>query len=127
MLRMLKDWEKAGNREDYVNVGELAALEAELYELKEKYHLPIKKGRLIRWMDARIAAGKKREIHRRTYIRLALWCGWFCGAHRFYACQYLLGTLYLLLCWTGLPFCMTLINLMIVLPKKADETGNIII
>ena len=68
---------------------------------------------------------KKAIVNRRKYIRLALTCGWLCGAHRFYARHYITGTLYLLFCWTGIPLAMTLIDLMIALPKAADARGNI--
>ena len=72
-----------------------------------------------------IALEQELAVDRKKYIRLALTCGWFCGAHRFYARQKILGTLYLLLFWTGFSFTMTLIDLMIVVPMKADSQGMI--
>ncbi len=69
----------------------------------------------------------KVPVNRKKYIRLALTCGWLCGAHRFYAKKPIIGTLYLIFFWTGISFAMTLIDLMIALPMAPDENGNIII
>lgn len=69
----------------------------------------------------------KVPVNRKKYIRLALTCGWLCGAHRFYAKKPVIGTLYLIFFWTGVSFAMTLIDLMIALPMVPDENGNIII
>ncbi|MFR2850798.1 TM2 domain-containing protein [Hungatella sp.] len=60
----------------------------------------------------------------KKYILLALCLGWV-GGHRFYTKQYALGFIYLLFCWTGIPFAMTLIDLMIALPRQADEQGRL--
>lgn len=116
---------KRGNRED-VDPKEMIALEQELAELKDQYGLWGKPRLWVRMGDwvARKSDSQKR-VNRKKYIRLALCFGWFCGAHRFYAGQKILGILYLLFCWTGIAFTMTLIDLMIVLPKKPDEQGMI--
>jgi TM2 domain-containing membrane protein YozV len=47
------------------------------------------------------------------------------GGHRFYAKQYPLAMLYLLLFWTGFGAAMTIIDLLIVIPKQVDENGMI--
>ena len=75
------------------------------------------------WLAERQRGPK--TVERKKYIRLALSCGWLCGAHRFYAGQKMLGVLYLLFCWPGIAFAMTLIDLMIVLPMQPDENGMI--
>ena len=104
----------------------LIALEQELTELKEQYGIKEKPKLWVRIGDWLIdKKGGPRTVERRKYIRLALCCGWLCGAHRFYAGQNILGVLYLLFFWTGIPFAMTLIDLMIVLPMQADEDGRI--
>lgn len=69
--------------------------------------------------------GKPRWVNRKKYVKLALTCGWLCGSHRFYAGQRLLGGLYLLFFWTGIPMAMTMVDLMIALPKVPDEDGMI--
>ncbi|MDE7312524.1 MAG: TM2 domain-containing protein [Eubacterium sp.] len=104
----------------------LIALEQELAELKEQYGIKRRPRLWVRIGDWLIEKkGGPKSVQRKTYIRLALSCGWFCGAHRFYAGQKILGALYLFLFWTGIPFAMTLIDLMIVLPMQADENGTI--
>lgn len=111
---------------DYVDPMELVALEQELADLKRQQGIPEKRSWWIRlgdWITQHFGGPKR--VERKTYIRLAIACGWFCGAHRYYAGQKLLGTLYLLFCWTGIPFAMTLVDLMIALPMKADEKGCI--
>ena len=40
--------------------------------------------------------------------------------------QYLLGILYLATCWTGYSVAMSIIDLLIILPKKPDEDGYIL-
>lgn len=62
-------------------------------------------------------------LNKKKYLLLAVFLGWM-GAHRFYAKQYPTAILYLLLCWSGFPVAMTLIDLLIVIPKQADENGN---
>ena len=113
-------------RQAEVDTRQWLDLEEELSALKKQHGME-KPGLFHRIGDA-IAdykEKKKATVNRRKYIRLALICGWFCGAHRFYARHYITGVLYLLFCWTGIPFAMTLIDLMIALPKVADAEGNI--
>ena len=67
-------------------------------------------------------------VNRRKYIMLALTCGWFCGAHRFYTKNYFWGTTYLIFSWTGYAFAMTMVDLLILWLKYApDENGMITI
>ncbi|MCI8622981.1 MAG: NINE protein [Provencibacterium sp.] len=107
---------------------EMILLEQDLADLKKERGIQENvtwRTRLGRRL-ARRAAGP-RLVNRKTYIRLALCCGWFCGAHRFYTGQKLLGTLYLLFCWSGIPAAMTLIDLMIVIPIQPDEQGRVLL
>lgn len=112
-----------------VNIKELITLEEELHSLKEQYQISEEKKGWIKFGDyiTERLDRKKVQVNRKKYIKLAAGCGWLCGAHRFYTGQKGLGLLYLLFCWSGIPFTMTLIDLMIVLPKKADENGDILI
>ena len=65
-------------------------------------------------------------VSRKRYLLLACLTGWF-GGHRFYLGQKWLGMVYLLLFWTGIPFTMSVIDIMIAVPKQPDETGNILL
>ena len=111
---------------DLADPKKMIALEQELAELKEQYGIKEQPKWWMRvgdWLAERQRGPK--AVERKKYIRLALSCGWLCGAHRFYAGQKMLGVLYLLFCWTGIAFAMTLIDLMIVLPMQPDENGMI--
>ena len=110
---------------DYVDMGELAALEEELTTLKMENNIAIKKNPLIALIDRIVGRIKKNRVNRKTYIKLALCLGWIVGAHRFYAGHKILGSLYLLFFWTGIPFAMTIADLMIALPMEADKEGYI--
>lgn len=115
-----------GNKE-YVDPKKMLALEEELAQLRKQHGIQEKQSwwkNLGDWIAKR-SDGARCHVSRKTYIKLALTCGWFCGAHRFYAGQKLLGTLYLLFCWTGIPFAMTLVDLMIALPMQPDQSGLI--
>lgn len=104
-------------------------LEEELLSLKKEQGITEKPKwwqRLGDWY-AEYSVKSKVPVDRKKYIRLALTCGWLCGSHRFYSHKPVLGMLYLLFFWTGAPFAMTLIDLMIVLPMQPDENGMIVI
>ena len=112
---------------DVQDIKELIALEEELAALKKEHGYEEKRPLWVRIGDA-VADYKEKKravVDRKKYIRLALCCGWLCGAHRFYAGHYISGVLYLLFCWTGIPFAITLIDLMIAVPKTADGEGKI--
>lgn len=119
-------YERMKQRSDYISPKEMIALEEELQALKAAHGMKEKRVWWISLGDMIFSrTSKPVSVNRKKYIKLALSCGWFCGSHRFYAGQKLLGILYLLFFWTGIPAAMTLIDLMIVLPMEADETGMI--
>ena len=98
-----------------------------LDELKEKYGVQeeekgIKKA--VSGFFDRKDAFSQIPIKKKTYVRLALFLGAF-GGHRFYTKQYPSAILYLLTCWTGYSLAMTMVDLLIAVPKKADENGCI--
>lgn len=66
---------------------------------------------------------EKHCVSRKKYLRLC-WLGMF-GAHQFYAKRPILGVLYLATFWSGFSFAMTLIDVIIAVPMKPDEDGNI--
>ena len=114
---------------DYVDPKKMIALEEEMAALKKEYGIEDKPRWWVRIGDF-IAnhAGTRQPVpvFRKKYLLLALCLGW-AGGHRFYTKQYALGVIYLLFCWTGIPFAMTLIDLMIALPMKADEQGRMLL
>ena len=114
---------------DYVDPKKMIALEEEMAALKKEYGIEDKPRWWVRIGDF-IAnhAGTRQPVPvvRKKYLLLALCLGW-AGGHRFYTKQYALGVIYLLFCWTGIPFAMTLIDLMIALPMKADEQGRMLL
>lgn len=65
-------------------------------------------------------------INKKKYIWLAVLTGWF-GGHRFYIKHYKVGLLYLLFSWAGIGLYHSMVDIMIVLPMKADENGDILV
>ena len=114
-------------KRDCINVKQFIAIEEELVALKEKNHIVEKEKWWMKAGDYVVARFEKKPVilNKKRYIRLELSCGWFCGAHRFFAGQKGLGSLYFILCWSGIPFAMTLIDLIIAIPRQTDENGNI--
>lgn len=125
LWKMEKQWNQLKEQPDYVNTAELVRLEAELMELKQKNGELIKRNVIFKIIDAAFAKNGSKTVNRSRYIKLAVSCGWFTGMHRFYAGQSITGSLYLLFCWTGIPFAMTIMDLMAVLPVQADGEGMI--
>lgn len=119
-------YEKLQERSDYVDPRAMIALEEELLLLKERQG-DEKREKWWVCIGDRIASRTSRtvSVNRKKYIRLALSCGWLCGSHRFYAGQKILGIMYLMFCWSGIPAAMTLIDLMIILPMEPDEDGRV--
>lgn len=80
---------------------------------------------LIDSLLTRQAERVKQPVKKKTYLWLCL-LGAF-GAHRFYSKRWVLGLIYLLTCWTGWSIAMTIIDVMVAIPMKADENGVIYI
>ncbi|MGL4790886.1 MAG: TM2 domain-containing protein [Anaerotignaceae bacterium] len=110
-----------------VNPKVMIALEEELSSLKKENGIetPAKWWHKVGDFICEKADRQSISINRKKYIKLAVSCGWFCGGHLFYAKKKIQGLLYILFLWTGIPLAMTLIDLMIILPMKADENGNV--
>ena len=68
----------------------------------------------------------KHKVNKKKYILLCLLLGW-CGGHRYYEKRYWLAAFYTLFFWTVVPFFLCVTDLLIVLPMKADENGDIVI
>ena len=115
-------------KDEKVNFDDYLALQKELDETRQKYGVEVKEAKVSRAISNFFDKREARELHsvsRKKYLIIALLTGWM-GGHRFYARQYPSAVLYLLLFWTGFPFAMTLIDLMIAIPKEPDENGNIL-
>ena len=65
------------------------------------------------------------KVNKKKDLWLCILLGW-AGGHRFYQKQYLLGFLYLALCWCGFSMAMSIVDLLIIFPKQPDEDGNIL-
>ena len=108
---------------------EYMALVQELDELKAQRGEAQPEGRVSRAISGffdRREAREKQVLNKKKYILLAVFTGWM-GGHRIDARQWPTAILYLLLFWCGFPLAMTIIDLMIVIPMKANENGNILL
>ena len=108
---------------------DIAYAQDELNQLKRAYGLEEEEKGLKRLISKTLEKRETREkvaVSKKKYVLLGFLLGIF-GGHRFYAKQYVTATIYLLLFWTGISISMTLIDLMIVAPMKADENGNIML
>ena len=66
------------------------------------------------------------SVNKVIYCILCICLGGF-GAHKFYAQHITTGLLYLLFCWTGIPYIIAIVEFFIALGQPADENGMIII
>lgn len=103
----------------------------ELDELREQYGIEPKEkeGKISRLISNFFDRREQREkvcLNKKKHMLLAIFLGW-AGAHRFHAKQYLLGLVYLLLCWSGFSMAMTVVDIFILIPMQPDENGNILI
>lgn len=117
------------DKKDEVDVNKMIALEQELHELKKENGVEEKEGKVSRAISRffeRKDAKEQVALSKKKYILLAVFTGWM-GGHRFYAKQYPLAILYLALFWTGFGVAMSIIDLLVVIPKEADENGMIFI
>ena len=108
---------------------EYMALVQELNELKAQNGEAKPEGKISRAITNFFDRRENREkqvLNKKKYILLAVFTGWM-GGHRFYARQWPTAILYLLLFWCGFPAAMTIIDLMIVIPMKPNENGNILL
>ena len=108
---------------------DIAFAQEELNQLKREHGLEEEEKGLKKLISTALNNRETREkvlISKKKYVLLGLFTGIF-GGHRFYAKQYITAVLYLLLFWTGISISMTVIDLMIVAPIKADENGMILI
>ncbi len=109
-------------------IDELMALESELADLKQQYHIEDKSW-FARLGDSYYAFKEAHTtlnpVNRKTYLWLCLLAVF--GINQFYAKHWVKGLFYLALCWTGIPVAMGFIDWMVAVPKQPDENGNILI
>uniref|UniRef100_UPI0040564000 TM2 domain-containing protein n=1 Tax=Agathobacter sp. TaxID=2021311 RepID=UPI0040564000 len=105
----------------------------ELRQLKKEYgiedQLPKRGGKISRKVSSWFERNENQEpipINKKKYILLALLTGWF-GGHRFYVKHYRVGLIYLLLCWAGIGLYHSMVDIMIAIPMKPDENGDIMV
>lgn len=114
-------------KKEEVTMGEYLAAKAELDAVREEYGVRPREGRISRAISEFFNKRDVREqqkVNRKKYLLLALFTGWM-GGHRFYARQWVVAVLYLVLFWTGFPLAMTIIDLLAAIPREADKDGNI--
>lgn len=118
---------KTSKEEEMTIITDIVEAQNELNALKKEYGVEEEDKGIYKIINRYYARKEKVEntpLKKKTYILLLIFTGLF-GGHRFYAKQYPSAIAYLLLCWTGVSFVMSLIDLMIVAPLKADESGVI--
>lgn len=120
-----KQLEREATFEEYLQ------LKAELEELQEKHGIEPeqKEGPISRAISNFFDRRDNREkvkVNKKKDLLLLFFLGW-AGGHRFYQKQYLLGFLYLAVCWSGYSVAMSIIDFLIIFPMKPDEDGNILI
>lgn len=107
---------------------EFIAAEEELKQLRAEYGIENpKEGKISHQISSYFERQENKEpvaVNKKLYIILALLTGWM-GGHRFYCKHYKVGLTYLLLFWMGIGLYHTIIDLMVVIPMKPDENGNI--
>lgn len=112
-----------------VSFEEYLAAKGELEELEKEHGLAPEEGRISKAVSTffdRREAKEKVKVNKKKDLLLCIFLGW-AGAHRFYQKQYLIGFLYLAVCWSGYSVAMSIIDLLIIFPKQADENGDILI
>ncbi len=119
---------KKVKKDEKLDLVKMALLEEELKELKKEQGIKTKEGRLSHAVSSFFERRDAREavlLQKKKYILLAVLTGWM-GGHRFYAKQWKVGLLYLVLCWSGFSIVNTIVDLMVIIPKPADEHGMVL-
>lgn len=123
----MKKTDSGKAKKQEVTMEEYLAAKAELDAVREEYGVKPREGRISRAISEFFNKRDVREqqkVNRKKYLLLALFTGWM-GGHRFYARQWVVAVLYLVLFWTGFPLAMTIIDLLAAIPREADKDGNI--
>lgn len=124
----MNNLENHSTENETIDLDEYAALHRELEELKLQQGQK-KEGtvsRLISGFFRRQDERKKVSVNKKKHLLLAIFLGW-AGVHRFQAKRWVLGSIYLLTCWSGFSVAMTIVDILEIIPMKPDENGNILI
>jgi len=116
-------------KEEEITFGDYLRAKAELEQVQKEHGIEPEEGKISKaisnFFDRR-EAKEKVKVNKKKDILLCIFLGW-AGGHRFYQKQYLLGFLYLAVCWSGYSVAMSIIDLLIIFPMKPDENGDILI
>lgn len=110
-------------------VSDIIVAQAELDALKKEHGLEEKEKGVKKVISNFFDKKENREkvlVNKKKYLIVSILLGWM-GAHRFYTKQYGLGLFYLATCWTGFPVSLVVIDVLIAIPIKPDENGNILL
>ena len=116
-------------KEESVSMKEYLDASMELEKLRKENGIEVEEKGISKWITRFFNYKENRQkvaLSKKKYLWVMLLLGW-CGGHRFMAKQYVLGVVYLLLCWTGFSVAMTLIDLLIAIPLEADENGMVLV
>ena len=116
-------------KEESVSMKEYLDASMELEKLRKENGIEVEEKGISKWITRFFNYKENRQkvaLNKKKYLLVMLLLGW-CGGHRFMAKQYVLGAVYLLLCWTGFSVAMTLIDLLIAIPLEADENGMVLV
>lgn len=111
------------------SLDDFVAAEAELQELKEKYHIesdekqPLWKrvgDKYVAWKDNKQPV----TVQKKKYCLTALFLGWL-GVHQFMIGRKGTGVLYLVTCWTGISFALSVLDIFQAAFLKVDDNNLI--
>lgn len=126
---MNKQKKKNIPEKDQVTMKEYLDARMELEKLQKEHGIEKEEKGFSRFITKIFDKRENREkvlVNRKKFLWVTILLGW-CGGHRFMSHRYFLGALYLLLCWTGFPLAMALIDLLTIIPIPQDENGNILV
>ena len=126
MTLLNKKTEQDQQPQERIDLDEYVALKRELDELEKAQGIQ-KEGKISRMISnffEKSESKPKIKISKKKHLWTAILLGW-AGGHRFQAKQYGLGLLYLATCWSGFSMAMTIVDLLIIIPKPVDEDGCI--
>jgi TM2 domain-containing membrane protein YozV len=112
-----------------VSMDDYLALRKELIETKKAYGIKEEEGKISKFISKCIDKKENRQkifLDKKTYMRLMIFTGWM-GGHHFYEKRYVLAVIHLLLCWSGYPLAMTMIDILATFPKQVNENGQILV
>lgn len=116
-------------QQETYGLNDFVAAEAELQELKEKYHIEDNKkqplwqrigDKYVAWKDSKQPV----TVHKKKYCLTALFFGWL-GVHQFMIGRKGTGVLYLIISWTGISFALSVLDIFQAAFLKGDDNNLI--